>query len=87
MDTNRSWLNRQKNFTSDGEVGRNGRPEVTLMVDCMEYDAHDAYASLGAAEGIEKDFMEEFLVEDYTDLEMESFELNQDSPKKFGVKG
>ncbi|MEM6634138.1 MAG: transglutaminase-like domain-containing protein, partial [Bacteroidota bacterium] len=56
--------------------------DVKLFVDCMEYDSFDANNQFSGSES-EEEFMDEFFVEEYSDLEMESFEITSKSKEQF----
>ena len=58
---------------------------VNLTTDCMEYDAYDAYNDLSREEEDEEKFMEEFLTEEYTDLDMEEYAVNPKTDNQFSI--
>ena len=88
IEGNSQWIDIQPMYTDKRvtramvTISEENSLNVNLFVDCLEYDSFDANNQFRKSEG-EEDFLEGFFVEDYSDLEMESFEFTQKSKEKF----
>ena len=56
---------------------------VNMNITCMEYDSYDIHREFSKHEKDEDKFIESFFEDDYSDIEMESYEFQEKSRNKF----